>query len=109
MLLKLALFSLTESMRKDPDKYSSLIYLNTSSAANYNSQYYDTDSYGQQQQYQSQNHSIEAYTDKLIDEAEKLYNKLAKEIVNKIITDYPSKISSSLPFLIRSDEEKEQQ
>jgi hypothetical protein len=33
MLLKLALFSLTESMRKDPDKYSYLIYHNTMSRA----------------------------------------------------------------------------
>jgi hypothetical protein len=44
----------------------------------------------------------------LMDEAEKLYNKLVKEIVNRIITDYPSKISSLL-LLIRSDEEKGQQ
>ena len=43
--------SLTESMRKDPDKYSSLIYHNnTSSNADYNSQNYETASYGQQQQ-----------------------------------------------------------
>ena len=59
-------------------------------------------------QYPSQNYSIDAYTDMLMDEAEKLYNKLVKEIVNRIITDYPSKISSSLPLLIRFDEEKEQ-
>ncbi|HET7283500.1 MAG TPA: hypothetical protein VFI70_02345 [Nitrososphaeraceae archaeon] len=31
ILLKLALLSLTESMRKDPDKYSSLIYHNMTS------------------------------------------------------------------------------
>jgi hypothetical protein len=73
MVLKLALLSLIESMRKDPDKYSQLIYHNTPSAANYNSQYYDTTSYGQQQQYPSQ-HCI----DMLLQEAEKLYNKLAK-------------------------------
>ena len=34
-LLRIALFSLTESMRKDPSKYSSLIYHNTSSTADY--------------------------------------------------------------------------
>jgi hypothetical protein len=54
MVLKLALLSLIESMRKDLDRYSQLIYHNTPSAANYNSQYYDTASYGQQQQYPSQ-------------------------------------------------------
>ena len=32
MLLKLALLSLTESMRKDPDKYSHLIYHNNPSS-----------------------------------------------------------------------------
>ena len=51
MVLKLALLSLTESIRKEPDKYSQLIYHNTPSTTNYNSQYYDTASYGQQQQY----------------------------------------------------------
>ena len=34
-LLRIALLSLTESMRKDPSKYSSLIYHNTSSTADY--------------------------------------------------------------------------
>ena len=71
MLLKLALLSLTESMRKDPDKYISLIYHNnTYSDTEYNSQYYETASYGQQQQqYPSQD-----YISMLIEEAEKLYN-----------------------------------
>ncbi|MGA7043774.1 MAG: hypothetical protein WBY71_08915, partial [Nitrososphaeraceae archaeon] len=41
MLLKLALLSLTESMRKDPDRYISLIYHNnTYSDTEYNSQNY---------------------------------------------------------------------
>ena len=50
---RIALFCLTESMRKDPDKYSSLIYHNTSSTADYSGQYYSADSYGQQQQHPS--------------------------------------------------------
>ena len=42
MLLKLAFLSLTESMRKDPDRYISLIYHNNiSSTADYSGQYYD--------------------------------------------------------------------
>jgi hypothetical protein len=87
--------SLTESMRKDPDKYSSLIYHNnTSSNADYINRYYDTAPYGQQQQYPSQN-----YLDVLIQEAEKLYNKLAKELGDEIISDYASSTSSSLPLL----------
>ena len=109
-LLRIAILSLTESMRKDPSKYSSLIYSKTpsSSTTDYSSTlYYSPFNIYAQQEYPSQNHSIDAYTDMLMDEAEKLYNKIVKEIVDRIITDYPSKISSSL--LMRSDEEKGQQ
>ena len=68
MLLKLALLSLTESMRKDPDRYIPLIYHNNiSSNTEYNSQNYETASYGQhQKQYQSQD-----YISMLAEEAEK--------------------------------------
>ena len=41
MVLKLALLSLTDSIKNDPDKYSLLIYHNTPSTINFNSQYYD--------------------------------------------------------------------
>ena len=102
MLLKLALLSLTESMRKNPDRYISLIYHNnTSSNTEYNSQNYETASYGQHQQYQSQD-----YISMLIEEAEKLYTSLIKEWVDKIITDYTFSMSSSssLPLLSSSDE-----
>ena len=94
-LLRIALLSLTESMRKDPSKYSSLIYHNTSSTADYSGQYYSTDSYGQQQQYPSQD-----YIDMLIEEAEKLYNKLTKEWVDQIIIDYASNISFIITIVI---------
>ena len=104
-LSRIALLSLTESMRKDPSKYSSLIYHNnTSSTANYSSQYYETGSYGQHQQYPEQD-----YIDVLIEESEKLYTSLIKEWVDKIITDYTSSItSSSLPVLSPSDEKEQQ-
>ena len=59
--------------------------------------------YGQQQ------YSAQAYMDMLIEEAERLYNKLKKELVDEIITDYSSNISSSLPLLQTSFDEKEQQ
>jgi hypothetical protein len=107
MVLKLALLSLTESMRKDPDKYRSLIYNKTSSSStapttNYSNQYYDTISYGQQQQYPSQD-----YTTMLLEESEKLYNKLSKELVDEIISDYASNISTPLALLPRSNEEEQ--
>ena len=42
----------------------------------------------------------------LLEEAEKLYNKLTKEWVDEIIMDYASNISLSLPLLSQSDEEQ---
>jgi hypothetical protein len=101
-LLKLALLSLTDSMKNDPDKYSRLIYHNSPSTANYNSQYYDTSSYGQQQQYPSQ-----AYIDMLLEEAEKLYNKLVKKLVDETITDYAFSTSSSLLPVLPPFEERQ--
>ena len=61
MLLKLALLSLTESIRKNPDKYSPLIYQNTPqnvASTDYSSnQYYETAFYVHtQQQYPSQDY-----------------------------------------------------
>lgn len=62
--------------------------------------------YGQNQ-YTSYNHDGEGSGAMLLEEAEKLYNKLAKEQVDEIITDYAYKISSSsLPSLPSSEEEK---
>ena len=106
MLLKLALLSLTESMRKDPDKFNAFIFCDNKSSSSTTQtrgygQYYDTVPYGrrQQQQYQSQD-----YIDVLLEEAEKLYNKLVKELVDESISDYASNILSSLPLLQSSDE-----
>ena len=107
ILLKLALLSLTESMRKDPDRYISLIYHNnTYSDTEYNSQNYETASYGQQQQ---QHHPSQDYISMLVEESEKLYTSLIKEWEDKIITDYTFSItSSSLPLLSSSDEKERQ-
>jgi hypothetical protein len=104
-LLSIALLSLTESMKKDPDKYSRLLYHNnTPSNADYNNQFYAASyTYGRQPQNRSQD-----YTDMLKEEAEKLYNKLVKELVDEIISDYTFSItSSSLPVLSQPDEKNE--
>jgi transposase len=88
-LLRLALYSLMESIRNEPVKYSSLICYNGISG------------YGlQQQQYtSSQNYYVEHYTTMLIEEAERLYDKLVKEITNGITYDpaFSSSTSSSSP------------
>jgi hypothetical protein len=39
--------------------------------------------------------SSQSYADMLLEEAEKLYNKLAKESVDEIISDYAHSTSSS--------------
>ena len=68
MLLELALLSLIESIRKDQDRYNSLIYHNnTSSNTDHNSQNYEIASHGQRQ-YPSQD-----YTAMIFDEAGKLF------------------------------------
>ena len=60
-------------------------------------------SYGQQQQqYPSQD-----YIDMLLEEAEKLYNKLVKELVDESITDYAFSTSSLLLPLLPPPEERQ--
>ena len=109
MVLKLALLSLTESMRKDP----ALIFCDNKSSSSTTqtrgySQYYETVPYGQRQQQQYPSHD---YISMLLEESEKLYNKLAKELEDESISDYVSSISSSssLPLLPSSDKEHRSQ
>ena len=102
-LLNLTFYSLMESMRKDPDKYRSLIYYNSaSSIRGYGIVPYDgANAYGYQLQYPSYDSFFEAYKTMLLDDAEKLYKKLVTEWINRIITGYISPNSSSTySFLI---------
>jgi hypothetical protein len=117
VLLKLALLSLIESTRNDPDKYISLIYnkrsstpsTSATSTTGYSSsdQYYNTASWIhelRQQQYPPYD-----YISMLLEESEKLYDKLAKELGDESISDYTFSItSSSLPLLSPSDEKEQQ-
>jgi hypothetical protein len=95
MLLKLAILSVVETIRNNPDKFSSLLYRNApSSTTEYSGRYYGY--YMYEQKYASYNHDGEASVAKILEEeAEKLYNKLAKEMVDEIINDYASNIASS--------------
>jgi hypothetical protein len=72
VLLRLALDSLIESIRNDPAKYSSLIYYNM---------------YEQKQFSSSQNYYNEYYKAMLVQDTEKLYNKLVNDLTNRIIYD----------------------
>jgi hypothetical protein len=88
-------------MRNNSDKYA-LIFCDTSriQTTGY-SHYYDTVLDGQQQQYPPQD-----YITMLIEQAEKLYNKLAKELGEESISDYAFS-TSSLPALSQLDEKNE--
>jgi hypothetical protein len=96
-LLNLAFYSLMESMRMDPDKYSSIIYYNPSTIGYGNPFYEPSYIHGQQnQQYLSLDSFFDAYKTTLLDESEKLYKNLVRERVNSIIANYISK-SASVP------------
>lgn len=101
-LLRLAFYSLVESMRKDPDKYSYLIYYannNISSTDSYSGQY--PTGYFRNGEYPHQLNSydsfFEALKSMLLEDADKLYEQLLKEQVNSIITDRAFNSDSSLP------------
>jgi hypothetical protein len=90
-LMRLAFYSLMESMRKNPEKYSSLIYYgNNNSSGWYNSQY--TASYYTSKKYQKQLNSYDSFFEALktilLEDADKLYEQLLKEQVNSIISGY---------------------
>ena len=87
-LLNLTFYSLMESIRKDPDKYRSLIYYNSaSSITGYSIEptYDGAYAYGYELQYPSYDSFFEAYKTMLLDDAEKLYKTLVTEWVNRII------------------------
>ena len=93
VLLRLALDSLFESVRNDPVKYSPLIYYcnnkdmsMSTTTSTINSSYM----YGGQHQQQylpSQDYFMEHYTAMLVEEAEKLYTKLVKDLTNRVVSD----------------------
>jgi chromosome segregation ATPase len=84
-VLRVALDSLMKSMRKDPQKYINLIYYNQNSS---------------QQPYSSYDYFCEVYKSTLLNDAEKLYNKLIKKLTEQMIKEYSAKYSSiKLPIL----------
>jgi hypothetical protein len=99
-LLRLALYSVMESIRNEPIKYSPLIYYhnNNNNISLPGSTHYPVSyMYEERQQLyiSSQDYFTEHYTAMLVQEAEKLYNKLVKEITEGITYD-PAFSSSSL-------------
>ncbi|MFL6410826.1 MAG: hypothetical protein ACJ71K_06240 [Nitrososphaeraceae archaeon] len=114
-LLKLAVFSLIESMRSNPEKYSALVYHNnknqssissTRSRDNNNSNLLNVKNSSRQVVLPPPPYDdciIEYYKDIMLEEAEKLYNvlidQLVCEVINESISKQPTGDVPSLPAL----------
>jgi hypothetical protein len=95
LILKLATFSVIESLRMNPELYNFVIHDNSNNnTIGYGSDYPSLMLSGQQQQ-QSFNDS---YTALILEEAEKLYNKLITELTNGVISAATMMTASSLPL-----------
>jgi hypothetical protein len=101
LLLKFATLSVIESLRSDPELYNFISYSisdETVATTTYGSNYLSLMSSGRQQHQQSFN---DTYTALILEEAEKLYNKLTTELTNRIMATAADAIairaSSSLP------------
>jgi hypothetical protein len=84
ILLKFASFSVIESLRSNPELYNFVIHDNSNNTTpiSYGSNYPSLMSSGRQQQQQSFNDN---YTALILEEAEKLNNKLIIELTNRTI------------------------
>jgi hypothetical protein len=114
VLLRYALLSITESITNNSERFRLIFYNMPSIIDCYNTNGQDyTASYmhgSQSQQYPSPNYNIQANMAMIVEEAVKLYNKLVKGCINKVITDYTfskSPLPSSLPLLPSSSEEQQ--
>jgi hypothetical protein len=95
VIMKVALNSLMQSMRTDPQKYIDLINYNGSSSAVNTAWQYTRYNHGQQP-FASFDNFYEEYKTALLKDAEKLHNKLTKEWTEQTLTEYSMKNGSSL-------------
>ena len=97
LILKFATFSVIESLRSNPQLYNFISYSTAveTTSTTYGSNYPSLILSGQQHQQQSFNDS---YTALILEESEKIYNKLTTELTNRIrAADATSIRASSLP------------
>src|SRR5919202_2002714 len=98
-LLDLALFSIIQSMRENPDKYSCLVYSDNPQSIRY-SNYRYINSGVKQQQSQYDDYSIEDCQTELLDQAKEFYMFLVDRIVCEVVNGCISKQSTgTLPAL----------
>jgi hypothetical protein len=80
--LEFATLSIIESLRENPELCNFVIYYNSNNTAiSYGPNYLSLMLSGRQQQQQSFN---DIYTALILEEAEKLYNKLTTELTNRV-------------------------
>ena len=94
MLLKLAVSIVIQSIRNSPDQYISMIQNNFSSVSyNIPSEFYIND------------HLTQHFETILVNDAAKMYNNLAKNLIDEILNKYDIRPSSksSLPLILPSD------
>jgi hypothetical protein len=98
LLLKVATLSIIESLRSSPELYNFVLYSTpvVTTSNTYGSNYLSLKSGRQHQQQQLFNDS---YTTLILEEAEKLYNKLTTELTNRVMVASAAIRISSLPQL----------
>jgi DNA-binding CsgD family transcriptional regulator len=101
LLLKFATLSVIESLRSNPELYNFISYTTAveTTSTTYGSNYLSLVSSGRQQQQQQSFNDI--YTALIVEEAQKLYNKLTTELTNRVMAGAADataiRASSSLP------------
>ena len=86
LLLKFATLSIIESLRSSLELYNFVLYSTSveTTSTTYGSNYLSLMS--EQQQHQQQQAFNDNYTALILEEAEKIYNKLITEFTNRVIT-----------------------
>ncbi len=96
LILKFATLSVIESLRMNPEIYNFITHDNSNNTTiTYGSKYPSLMLSGSQQQQQS---FSDAYTALIVEEAEKLHNKLTTELTNRVTAAAASSRESSLPL-----------
>ena len=88
-LLQLALASLIDTMKSQPDMYSNILMTSSMpTRALFNQNYFSSSINGQSQVFQDR--YVKTYKSIVLDEAEKLHDKMVKELVTIIMRDLTS-------------------
>lgn len=98
LLLKFAVSSVIRSIKNNPEQYIQLIQDNFSPAR------YNTPS-----QFYTDDYSMQYFENILVNDAEKVYSNLAKNLIDEILSRYDIRSSSSqssLPLMLPSDQDK---